>query len=99
MLASKNNYFKSILSIIAIIFLFLTVGAQFLHNHSDSDFHNDCPACKWLLNSVVTFSVILIFLGLFLSLEVFLLYIPQVFITKSYRVFQYLRSPPILTSV
>ncbi len=93
MLITKNNYFKSISFLIIFVILFLTLGAQFLHNHSDSDFHNDCPACQWLINSVFIFSIFFIFLGLFLGLSQFFIF-AQAFPTKTYCASQYLRSPP-----
>lgn len=96
MFVPKSNYFKSILLSIVIIFIFLSVGTEFLHNHSDSEFHNDCPACIWLISLVFTFSVFLILLGIFLSFERIFLNVLRIFISKSYQTFQYLRGPPIL---
>jgi len=96
MLVSKSNYFKSILLFIVIIFIFLSIGTEFLHNHSDSEFHNDCPACIWLINLVFIFSFFLVLPGAFLRFEHFSLNVRQIFISKSYQAFQRLRSPPIL---
>ena len=90
----KSNCFKVVLSLILFAFLFLTLGAQFLHNHTDSEFHQDCPSCVWLAISVFTFSILLLFLGLLLNCgQVF---IPiRVFPISSYQAFRYLRSPPL----
>ena len=96
MFALKNYYFKSILFIVVFVFLSLSLGVDFSHNHSDSEFHNDCPACNWLINVVFTLSVFLILLGIFLNFEHIFLNALQIFISKFYRTFQYLRGPPIL---
>ena len=96
MFVPKSNYFKGILFFIAIIFIFLSVGAEFLHNHSDSEFHNDCPVCIWLINLVVILSVFLFLPGILLRLESISLNILQIFISKSYQAFRHLRSPPSL---
>ena len=94
MLIKKNNYFKSILLLIIFVFLFLTLGAQFLHNHSDPNFHDNCPACSWLVNSIFIFFVGFVLLGLFLCCS-FIPHFIQVFITYPYEASRYLRSPPI----
>lgn len=91
----KNRCIKIILFFVVFVFLFLTLGAQFFHNHSDSEFHQDCPACIWLINAVFIFSVFLILFGLLLSSKVFFNYLQIVF-PKSYQASQYLRSPPAL---
>jgi len=92
---TKNNYFKSISFFIIFVLLFLTLGIEFFHNHSDSDFHNDCPTCQWLINSVFILFVFFVFLGLFLSLRQFFIFL-QISPLKTYRASQYLRSPPKL---
>ena len=66
MFVLKNNNFKIILFLAVFIFLFLTIGAEFFHNHSDSEFHNDCPACIWLINLIFILSLFLLLPGLFL---------------------------------
>ncbi len=90
----KNNCSKVVLFFILSVFLFLTLGAQFLHNHSDSDFHDDCPACKWLIISVFVFTILLILYGLVRNSKAFFNFEPS-FILKSYIISQYLRAPPI----
>ena len=96
MLVPRSNCFKSILLSIAIIFIFLFVGAEFLHNHSDSEFHNDCPACVWLINLVFILSISFFIPGIFLRSEQISLNTHRIFISKSNRAFQHLRSPPSL---
>ena len=98
MFTAKNNYFRASLFLLILILLFLTLGAGAFHNHCDPGCHDDCPACIWLINysSQAIPAAIFVFLGLSLSLEVFLyVYTPPTFIAKSYRAFRYLRSPPL----
>ena len=94
MFASRNNYFKNTLLLAAVIFLFLTVGAEFLHNHGDSEFHGDCPACIWLFKLVVVLSVFILFLNILFNFGCIPLNALCVTISKSYQAFRYLRSPP-----
>jgi len=93
---SKRIYFNIALLLVASVFLFLIIGSDFLHNHDDANFHEDCPACQWLVVSVFTFSIALILLGLILRPEIFLSYTPQIFISKIYLTFLHLRGPPAL---
>ncbi len=90
----KSNCFKVVLSLILFAFLFLTLGAQFLHNHTDSDFHDDCLACNWLIISVFVFTILLILFGLVRSSKAYLILKP-LFIPKFYITSQYLRAPPV----
>jgi hypothetical protein len=94
MLALRNNYFKSILFFVAFAFLFLTLGAQFLHNHTDLDFRDDCPACNWLIISVFVFTILLVLFGLVRSSKAYLI-LKAFFILKFYITSQYLRGPPV----
>lgn len=95
MFSSRDNYFKFTLFSVIFVFLFLTLGTQFFHNHSDSEFHQDCPVCIWLINAVFIFSVFLILFGLLLNSKVNFGYLQIVF-PKSYKASLYLRSPPAL---
>ena len=90
----KSNCFKVVLSLILFAFLFLTLGAQFLHNHTDSDFHDDCPACNWLIIPVFVFTILLVLFGLVRSSEPVFNSEP-LFISKFYIISQYLRAPPV----
>jgi len=96
MLFSKSNYFKGTLFCIVVIFIFLSVGIEFLHNHNDSEFHNDCSACIWLINSISILSIFVLLFGIFLRFEHISLFTLQIFISKSYQPSQHLRSPPRL---
>ena len=96
MVIPRSNYFKSILLLIVIIFIFLSVGVEFLHNHSDSEFHNDCPACIWLINLVFIFFVFLLLPGILLRFGHISLNFLRIFISKTYQALQRPRSPPSL---
>ena len=90
----KNNYFKFILFFVIFVFLFLTLGEELCHNHSDVDFHRDCPACNWQNISIVCPIGFLLFSLAFLNFKPD--FAPaQIFISKSYQAFRYLRSPPL----
>jgi len=90
---NKNASLKVLSLFLILLFTFFFIGADFLHNHTDAEYHNDCPVCQWLIISLFSFTITLILLGLFLTFEHFFLYVPEVFITKSYLKFLYLRSP------
>ena len=48
-----------------IVFILLPVLEPFLHNHEiDGEEHNDCPACKWLIEFNIT-AVIYVFVSFF----------------------------------
>jgi len=96
MIVPKSNYFKSILFSIVIIFIFLSVNAEFLHSHSDTEFHNDCLACTWLTNLVFILFLFLLLPDLFLYFEHISLKALPIFSSKSYQAFRHLRSPPSL---
>jgi len=94
---SRRTYIKVALLFTVFFFLFLNIGVNFYHNHSDAKFHNDCPACMWLSISISAFLAILILLDLILRPEIFFpLYITEIFIFTIYLTLQYLRSPPVL---
>ena len=93
MVALRDSWFKFILFLVGLIFLFLTLGAGFCHNHNDADFHKNCPACIWQSISII-FSI-----SFFLFSLIFLRFKPsfysvQIFTSKTYQVF-HLRSPPL----
>jgi len=92
---NKNTSLKVLSLFLILLFTFLSIGADFFHNHTDAEYHNDCPVCQWLVISLFSFTVILILFDLLLNFEHFFLYVPKVPITKSYLTFLYLRSPPV----
>jgi len=96
MFVPGNKYFRNTLLFVVVIFIFLSVGAEFLHNHSDSEFHNDCLACAWLINLIFVLSVSLLLPGILLRFEHIPLNILRIFISKTYQALQRLRSPPSL---
>ncbi len=93
---SKNINLKVISLFLIFLFIFFSLGAEFLHNHSDRDFHNDCSICLWLsaINNFVFFCI-LVCLGFLIENPPPVFYNnTPVFISKPFHIIQYLRSPP-----
>ena len=96
MVVPKNNYFKGILLSTVVVFIFLSIGAEFFHDHDDTEFHNDCHVCIWIISLVFILSVFLLLPIALQHVECISVDGIQIFFAKSYRTFRCLRSPPSL---
>jgi len=81
-----------------IIFILLSIGINFLHNHKDINFHNDCPACNWIL-IISSTALIGACVNKFLKFINFVIRIItaniKVYCLNFFFLYFYLRSPPI----
>jgi len=93
MFFSNSIKFKFVSFFVFILFLSFIFVSPFVHNHSDSNFHNNCPACNWFVHAFFILSVGFIFAGLLLTkIKVFDLY--SFYFLKPYQKNQNPRSPP-----
>lgn len=91
----RKNAFRVIPLLLAFVFIFMVLGADVNHNHEDSEFHKDCPACTWLTVSVFIFVVISTCLGV-LCTRPRPVFTPCINIRNSnFKPENYLRSPPL----
>ena len=95
----KTYRFKIIPLLLALAFIFMTFGTDVSHNHEDSEFHNDCPACIWLIITIFTFVVISVCLGLLYVRSSFVFIACIKIPSTNFKPENYLRSPPVLFSM
>ncbi|MDP8219032.1 MAG: hypothetical protein P9M03_09940 [Candidatus Theseobacter exili] len=95
---SGDKFVVFLLSLIVIAFLTVTLASGFCHHHEDSDYHDDCFACKLVISFVAAIlHVFVSFAGRSFSFVV-LHRIPSIFssvLLNSVRT----RAPPILSCI
>ena len=94
---NKNLAFKAISFFLISLFVLFSAGADFFHDHSGSDFHDNCPACLWLLivNAFVFFCILVCLVTPLKNPHPVVHEKTPAFISKYYLIIQYLRSPPL----